>query len=198
MLESLYGNLSSNNIRVALMCALMAHAVLLLVVPGVGQLPSEVKQGITFTLMPLNPATLRTEPMLKTGPVEQLELAKPARQESQDAQQKTEIVHHQSLAPVISQQAISQWADSQVPQLGYMPNPELDMFKKTFAEPEVEKVEAQQSFTNVFGEQHVVTRLNGKDVCFMQSVPIVDDDWSSDIVMFYDCAKPEKFDLGKR
>lgn len=51
---------------------------------------------------------------------------------------------------------------------------------------------------NQYGEQHVVTKIGNKDVCYMQDNPLVKDEWSTNIVMFYQCDTKDQFTLGLR
>lgn len=183
--------------KIALLAAILTHGLFLAFMPGVKVQVDEITKNLNFTLITrkeipqrksLEP---RSEPV-NTMPLEQADIVSVAKQEARQSDQTSPV------AAMINHQTIRAWARTQNQQhLSSQPGA-VDEFNKTFEEPTPKVVDKIQTYINPYGEQHFVTQLNGKDVCYMQGVPVVSDEWSADVVMFYDCRKQNKFEINRR
>lgn len=75
---------------------------------------------------------------------------------------------------------------------------QLESFQYSFLPTPSLPKETIESHKNPYGELHVKTKVGGKDVCYMQDNPIVKDEWSTNIVMFYKCKTTPEFSLDLR
>lgn len=89
----------------------------------------------------------------------------------------------------------NRWSETQPHSKSTEQNRQQQSFKKSFIQPTATVAAKTESFVNAYGEQHVVTKLNGKDVCYMQNRPMIEDQWGTNIVMFYSCDTTPEFVL---
>ncbi|NND81789.1 MAG: hypothetical protein HKN50_05100 [Gammaproteobacteria bacterium] len=75
---------------------------------------------------------------------------------------------------------------------------ELERFRRSFhSRPSVRRQVATQGFTNQFGDYYLRSTSSLGDICFVQRPDSMQDEFSVNIVYFYNCSKqPQGWDAG--
>lgn len=189
--------------RIALILALLCHAVFLLI--KFQKIIPESEQIISIQLNSVQPTIVEQ----KATPEEQeTEFKKEKEVAVEDQKVETKkpqleqvltktVVPKQNQTVIISAKAISDFADQESKRDSLSHQQQEKAFSDSFKDPLV--INNNQPITELkdsSGETHVRAEIAGKPVCYRTNNAMVKDEWDVDAVLFYECSeKKQEFKL---
>lgn len=189
--------------RIALILALLCHAVFLLI--KFQKIIPESEQIISIQLNPVQATIVEQK---ATPEEQQTEFKKEKEVAVQDQKVETKkpqleqvltktVVPKPNQTVIISAKAISDFADQESKRDTLSRQQQQKAFSDSFRDPLV--INNNQPITELkdsSGETHVRAEIAGKPVCYRTNNAMVKDEWDVDAVLFYECSeKKQQFKL---